>query len=210
MTPAGQSPDTSLLNSREVLRPAPKGLKGMIGNAVMRSLPFLFGVARAVWPIPKLGSKVITTRYDDVLDVFANDPAFGVPYKKNLDVIMGNEPFFLSMGDTPAYHAGRDAMLRVVRPRGHRRRGSRPQAEAMAEAIVAEAGGRLDVVDSMVRSVTFDLLGDYFGVPKPARRRPSRLGHAPVRIPVRGRRQRGRCTKQVRPDRAGAARPYRR
>lgn len=159
--------DTSLLDSREVLRPAPKGLKGMIGNAVMRSLPFLFGIARAVWPIPKLGSKVVTTRYDDVLEVFANDRDFHVPYKKNLDVIMDNQPFFLSMGDTPAYHAGRDAMLRVVRREDISERLA-PRAEALAEAEVASAGGRIEVVQH-VRNVTFDMLADYFGVPKPAK-----------------------------------------
>ena len=157
---------TSALASHDVLRPAPKGFKGWISGAMLRSLPTLFGLARAAWPIPKLGKKVVATRYDDVIEVFENDRAFAVTYKKNLDVIMDRQPFFLSMDDTPAYHAGRDAMLRVVRREDIAQRLA-PQAEAMAEAIVAGAGGRVEVVSQLVRPVTFDMLGDYFGVPKP-------------------------------------------
>jgi cytochrome P450 len=129
-------------------------------------MPFLFRLARRIWPIPKLGSRIAVTRYDDVREVFLNDRAFGVPYKENLDVIMGNVPFFLSMEDIPAYHQGRDAMLRIVRQEDIPQRLA-PAAEAMAGTIVAEARGRLEVVDQLVRRVTFDLLGDYFGVPNP-------------------------------------------
>ncbi|MGQ0589932.1 MAG: cytochrome P450 [Sphingosinicella sp.] len=132
----------------------------------MRRMPFLLRLARRIWPIPRLGSTYVVTRHDDVRDVYLNDRAFGVPYKENLDVIMDGEPFFLGMGDTPEYHAGRDAMLAVVRRKDVADRLA-PKAEAMAERIVAEAGGRLEVVDQLVRRVTFDLLGDYFGVPDP-------------------------------------------
>jgi cytochrome P450 len=134
-------------------------------GVALKLMPSLLRFAQDVWPIPKLG-QVFVTRYDDVREVFLNDAAFGVPYKPNLDVIMGGEPFFLSMADTPAYHAGRDAMLKVVRQEDIPARLA-PAAEAMARGIVAAAGGRLEVVDQLVRRVTFDLLGDYFGVPNP-------------------------------------------
>ncbi|HKR24820.1 MAG TPA: cytochrome P450 [Allosphingosinicella sp.] len=153
----------STLVPNEVLRPAT--WKTRLMTFGMRLMPFGLRLMRRLKPLPRFGQTVIVTRYDDVRDVYLNDPAFGVPYKKNLDVIMGNEPFFLSMGDTPAYHAGRDAMLRVVRQEDIPARLS-PAAEAKAEAIVAAAGGRVDVVD-MVRSVAFDLIGEYFGVPNP-------------------------------------------
>jgi cytochrome P450 len=147
-----------------VFRPA--NFKSRMMGWFIARMPFLFRLARRIWPIPKLGSRIAVTRYDDVRDVFLNDRAFGVPYKENLDVIMGHVPFFLSMEDTPAYHQGRDAMLRIVRQEDIPQRLA-PAAEAMAGKIVAEAGGRLEVVDQLVRRVTFDLLGDYFGVPNP-------------------------------------------
>jgi hypothetical protein len=49
-------------------------------------------------------------------EVFATDTAFGVPYKPKLDLIMGGEPFFLGMGDTPQYRADTAAMRKVMRP----------------------------------------------------------------------------------------------
>ena len=109
----------------------------------------------------------MVTRYDDVVEVFRNDRAFGVPYGENLAVIMGGEPFFLAMGDTPQYRADTAAMRRVVPAEDIPARLA-PAAEAMAEAAVAAAGGSIEVVDRLVRRVTFDLLGDYFGVPEPA------------------------------------------
>lgn len=147
-----------------VFRPA--NFKSRMMGWFIARMPFLFRLARRIWPIPKLGSRIAVTRYDDVREVFLNDRAFGVPYKENLDVIMGNVPFFLSMEDIPAYHQGRDAMLRIVRQEDIPQRLA-PAAEAMAGTIVAEARGRLEVVDQLVRRVTFDLLGDYFGVPNP-------------------------------------------
>lgn len=150
--------------AQEVFRPA--SFKTRMMGWVIGSMPFLFSLARRIWPLPKLGSRIAVTLHDDVRDVFLNDRAFGVPYKENLDVIMGNVPFFLSMEDAPAYHQGRDAMLRIVRQEDIPQRLA-PAAEAMAAEIVAGAGGRLEVVDQLVRRVTFDLLGDYFGVPNP-------------------------------------------
>jgi cytochrome P450 len=147
-----------------VFRPA--NFKSRMMGWIMARMPFLFRLARRIWPIPKLAGRIAVTRYDDVREVFLNDRAFGVPYKENLDVIMDHVPFFLSMDDTPAYHQGRDAMLRIVRQEDIPQRLA-PAAEAMAGKIVAEAGGRLEVVDQLVRRVTFDLLGDYFGVPNP-------------------------------------------
>jgi cytochrome P450 len=43
------------------------------------------------------------------------------------------------------------------------------QVEAKATEIVAAAPGRIEVVDQLVRQVTFDVLSDYLGVPPPSR-----------------------------------------
>ena len=150
--------------ARNVLRPAPRGLKAWLGKRMMSLMPLGFRVLRRWKPIFKLGSNYIVTRHDDVREVFATDTAFAVPYKEKLDVITGDQPFFLAMGDTPAYHAGLTGMQRVVRA------GDLPalavDAEARAEALVEAAGGSIEVV-GLVRDVTFGMLGDYFGVPEP-------------------------------------------
>lgn len=156
----------SALASRDVLRTGPGGLKQAFMAWAMERLPLVFRVFRAVWPIPHFGSTVVATRYDDVREVFLNDAAFGVPYRPKLDVIMGGQPFFLGMGDTPAYRADTEAMRKVIRTADIPTRLA-PAVEGAADKIVASAGGRLEVVDALVRRVTFDVLGDYFGIPNP-------------------------------------------
>ncbi len=153
------------LTSREVLRPGKKGFAKLAERFVFWFMPYFFAFLRRWKPVAKFGSMVMTSRHDDVREVFANDPAFGAPYKPKLDVIMGGEPFFLGMGDTPLYHRDTAAMRLVVRPQDLPHLAH--QVEAMAEAIVAAAPGRIEVVDTLVRRVTFAVLGGYFGVPDP-------------------------------------------
>ena len=159
MTPA------EILASKDVLRPGPKGFAALLMRGAMAAMPFAFRVLRWLKPIPRFGKTFVATRYDDVREVFATDTAFGVPYAPKLDVIMGGEPFFLGMGDTPQYAHDTAAMRKVVRPEDLPHLGKR--VEAMAEAIVAGSGGRVEVVDQLVRRVTFDFCSEYFGVSNP-------------------------------------------
>ncbi|MFA6113558.1 MAG: cytochrome P450 [Sphingomonas sp.] len=155
----------SILSSTQVLRPGPTGLKRWLMTKVMAAMPFAFRLLRWLKPIPHFGKTYAVTRYDDVREVFATDPAFGVTYKDKLDVIMGGEPFFLGMANTPQYQADTAAMRKVVRREDLAHLAA--DVEARAEAIVAGAGGRIEVVDTLVRRVTFDFLADYLGVPEP-------------------------------------------
>ena len=146
-------------------RPGPGGVKGWVGDQVLRAAPAVMSVLRRVWPIAGRGGFWIVTRYDDVLEVFRADAAFGVPYHENLDVITDRQPFFLGMGDTPEYRAQLDLARGVMRPGDLPRLGD--EAEARAAAIVAASGGQVEVV-GLVRRVAFDLVAGYFGVPEPA------------------------------------------
>ncbi len=159
----------SVLETTAPFRPGAGGIKGWAAGALLAAAPGAMAVARRVWPIAGSRTFRIATRYDDVLEVFAADRAFGVPYHANLDIITDRQPFFLGMDDTPAYEAQLGRWRALVRPGdlaplGH-------AAEARAAALVAAAGGRIDVVD-LVRQVAFGLYGDFFGVPDPA---PGRL-----------------------------------
>ncbi len=155
----------SVLTATNVLRPGPRGLKRLVMKAAMAAMPSVFALLRRFKPIPRLGTLYVATRYDDVREVFATDPAFGVPYKAKLDLIMGGEPFFLGMGDTPHYREDTGAMRKVIRPDDLA--GLATRVEAMADGIVTASDGRVEVVDQLVRRVTFDFCSDYFGVPDP-------------------------------------------
>jgi cytochrome P450 len=156
----------SALTSQDVLRPGPKGIKQRIARSFMDAAPFALGMLRRFLPIARLGSTCVVTLHDDVREVFATDRAFHVPYKPRLDVITGGEPFFLGMADGPEYRTSLAAMHRVVTTEDLPELAR--QTEARAEKIVAASGGRVEVVDQLVRRVTFDVLGRYFGVPEPA------------------------------------------
>ncbi len=134
---------------------------------------------------------MLRPRYDDVREVFATDPAFGVTYKDKLDVIMGGEPFFLGMAQHPAISGGYRRDAQGDEARGPRpgwpptwRRGPRRSSRG--------AGGRVEVVDTLVRRVTFEFLADYLGVPEPPGGDLRVLGDAAVRISVR-RQRRAAC-----------------
>ena len=151
---------------RDVLRPPANGFKAWLTACLMAYVPLGFRVLRTIRPILRFGNTIVVTRYDDVREVFLNDAAFRVPYKDKLDIIMGGHPFFLSMDDTPEYRRDKAAMRLVVRSADITERLA-GEVERRAEDIVANAKGHLEIVDSLVRRVTFEVLGAYFGIPDP-------------------------------------------
>lgn len=154
----------SILTSTQVLRPGPKGFKRLLMKGAMGAMPFVFRLLRRFWQVPHFGKTYVATLHDDVREVFATDSSFGVPHKPKLDLIMGGEPFFLGMADTPQYREDTAAMRMVIRPDDLKMLGDK--VEAMAEALVDASNGRIEVVE-MIRKVTFDYCSDYFGVPNP-------------------------------------------
>jgi cytochrome P450 len=156
----------SALTATNVLRPRVGGLKGWLMAAMLGAAPAAFRLLRRVAPLPRFGSTVLALLHDDVREVFGTDQAFAAPYHDKLQVITGGEPFFLGLNDGPQYRAQLAAMQAVVKPADLPGLASR--VLAAAEAAVAAAGGRIEVVDQLARQVTFEVLSDYLGVPKPA------------------------------------------
>jgi cytochrome P450 len=156
-----------MATSREVLRPAPGGLKPFIMARVMALLPLCFRLLRAVRPILRVGNTVVVTRYDDVREVFLNDKCFRVPYRAKLDVIMGGLPFFLGMDNTTEYRRDTAAMREVVLTTDIPQRLA-PRAEQLGDQIVtAHAGRSLEVVGALIRRITFQVYQEYLGIPDP-------------------------------------------
>src|ERR1700730_18188955 len=152
------------------MRPLPTGLKARLlapvtAWGVETGLPLFFRFLRALrWNL-RLGV-IFATRYDEVREVFLNDQAFRVPYAAKLDVIMGGHPFFLSMDDTKAYRNDTEAMRKVIRIADIPAR-LIPEGERLGEEFVIVPNGRLEVLDSLVRRITFELYQGYFGIPNP-------------------------------------------
>ncbi len=167
-----QADAAAILASPNVLRPRPGGVAGLKAWGIQQAMalaPLATRVLRRVWPIVGGGGFCFVTRYDDVQEVFRTDTSYGVVYAANLELITGKEyPFFLGMSDTRQYRDQVAAMRRVVVSQDLAALGDR--AEALAEAAVARAHGRVEVV-SLIREVTFGVIAPYFGVPEPAQGR---------------------------------------
>jgi cytochrome P450 len=152
---------------QDVLRPPPNGpvgwlMAGLMAWVMQTVLPFGFRLLRN----RRSGNRFVATRYDEVCEVFLNDQSFRVPYAEKLDVIMGGHPFFLSMDDTRQYRDDTAAMRKVIRIDDIPGR-LVPKVEQLGNQIVAKSGGRIEVVDELVREITFDLYRDYFGITDP-------------------------------------------
>ena len=154
----------SILDSTEPLRRQGAFGVWITGVALRASVP-VFALLRRVAPILKLGSTVIVSRYDDVIEVFGNDADFKTPYMENIEVLTGGEPFFLGMRDSEAYREDVAAMRRVFKPEDLEKLAAK--AEAQSESVISTANGQLEIVSDLVREVTFELYIDYIGIPQP-------------------------------------------
>jgi cytochrome P450 len=153
------------MSDADVLSPADTSWRGRLQHVLFANAAPIFSVLRRVCPILDLGDMVLVTRYDDVLEVLRNDPAFAVPYTKNLGLIMGDEAFFLGMNDTPDYRRDVAALRAVVLD------SDLPALAAetvrQADLLLDAANGTIDVVD-YTRQVTFGVICPYFGITPPA------------------------------------------
>ena len=152
--------------TQDVLRPAPGGIKGWVMAFVVQTvLPRLLSLLQWLPWNRRLGV-VFATRYDEVREVYLNDRAFRVTYKEKLDVIMGEQPFFLGMDDTEDYRRDTAAMRKVIRIDDIQERLA-PAVVRLGREFVDNGEGEIEVVDQLVRRITFDLYQDYFGIPNP-------------------------------------------
>ena len=177
---------------------------------VMETVPArLSGAAGAAVAILRFGNTVVATRYDDVREVFLNDPAFRVPYDGQSRRHHGRASVLPRAWTTRRNIARDTAAMR----QGHTGRPISPAPRPGGRAAGREdrrrrewaaRGRRCPRAAGHVRAC----YGAYFGIPESAGRRLARLGDPAVRIPVRRYRQRSRAARRGRCDRAGPARPH--
>ena len=110
---------------------------------------------------------LIVSRREDMLDVIAREADFGVVYGPRMERITGGENFFLGMQDSPRYTRDVSNMRLVVRWEDVPAIVV-PFVAERAEALVAGAGGRIDVPQQLSLPVAAGLLDLYFGTPGPS------------------------------------------
>jgi len=160
-----QASSADLGKGAPVVRPV-RGLRARGFNLLLRSTNFWFALLRNIAPIWVVKNNAVVTRYDDVKEALLADDALGVSYKEKLDLILGGVPFFLGMNDIETHNREKAALSSAVPPKDVVER-LVPAAEAAAENALANANGKIEVVDQLFREVTFEVLFDYLGTPAP-------------------------------------------
>ena len=136
----------------------------------------LFAVLRRVKPILIVKNVALVTRFEDVQEVLARDDVFHVTYGEKMRVITGGQDFFLGMQNSPEYE--RD----VAHMRSVMRRQDMTAIEGFvvktARQIVAQSGGKLELVNQLSRVVPARWIADYFGTVPPSDRELADWGSA--------------------------------
>ena len=136
----------------------------------------LFAVLRRVKPICTIKDVVLVTRFEDVQEVLSRDDVFQVTYGPKMRVITGGQDFFLGMQNSPEYE--RDvAHMRSVMRRQDMAAISGFVANT-ARQIVAESGGKIELVNQLSRVVPARWIAEYFGTVPPSDRELADWGSA--------------------------------
>ncbi len=109
---------------------------------------------------------VIVTRREDVLDVLHRDADFAVVYGPRMRKLTAGENFFLGM--QPGWAYSRDtSSMRLAARMSDVPEIVLPRAAKLAQQIVADARGRLDLPPALTLRVPWDMTEHYFGVGGP-------------------------------------------
>ena len=109
----------------------------------------------------------IVSRFDDVHEVLDREADFEVVYGPKMRAITAGENFFLGMQDSARYT--RDVSnMRLAARRDDVAKQITPFVAGEAAAVVAQAGGSLDVPQQLTLPVPARLVGHYFGTPGPS------------------------------------------
>jgi cytochrome P450 len=149
---------------RDVLR-RDVGFKADAKQWLFDNSQLFLAFLRRFLPLLKVGPICVVTRYDDVKEVFLADDAFPVSYSAKLKVVTGETPFIFGMEDGPDYRRDITALRKGVLDEDIPTRLAAATTRS-AEQHLDTSGRCIEVVD-FVRTVTFEVLLDYFGVPKP-------------------------------------------
>ncbi len=109
----------------------------------------------------------VVVRRDDVLDVLSRDADFEVVYGTRMRKLTDGENFFLGM--QPGWDYDRDvSAMRLAARRSDVDEIIQPRAARLAQQLVANSGGQLDLPSALTLQVPWDMTDTYFGVGGPS------------------------------------------
>ena len=117
---------------------------------------------RLIKSYPNTGTALVT-RYEDVVEVLDRNADFEVVYEPKMRAITAGENFFLGMQDTALYQRDVSNMRLAIR-RDDVAAIVEPLTRRLAEKLVAEKSGRIDMPPELSQLVPAAIVTDYFGV----------------------------------------------
>lgn len=124
----------------------------------------LFDELRRHRPIFAMPAATMVTRFSDVQEVLSRPKIFSVRlYAPKMDPSVG--PFMLARDMTEINRRDKGIMMAMLRLEDLPQ--IRQMVEALSEAAITAAGGRLELVSQLSRLVPVQVTGKYFGFPGP-------------------------------------------
>ncbi len=128
------------------------------------------GIFRRWWPVAKFpGGWAFISRYDHVKEALEQEAVFQVPFGERMREMMGGPNFVLGMQDGKRYQREKAQIHEAFDgfERADLDRVVTPESAALAEKVVAECGGQLDVVEALLTRVPTHICEVYYGVDIP-------------------------------------------
>ena len=125
-------------------------------------------IARKIWPNPRFRRLVIVTRDEDVREVLADNGTFIVPYTPEMIALAGGENSILGMDGSAHTEMGQlvaSAMREIKTATGVSMEGLiEAQSAEVANALLDNSGGRIDVMTDLVTRTLTESACTYFGL----------------------------------------------
>ncbi|MGE0576699.1 MAG: cytochrome P450 [Reyranella sp.] len=136
-------------------------VKRAITEVVRIAVLVVFRLLRAFWPVARIGRLIIVSRHADVRAVLEDREHFQVPFGPEMRSLTGGADFALGL-DGEAHDRQRRFLDAVVR---------RADAKNILErtryfttALLANSGGRIDVMTDLLGRVLTETCSEYFGL----------------------------------------------
>ncbi len=134
-------------------------------NWALKRPQWLLEVFRRLWPVAvfPFTKWAVVALYDDVQEVLREHRVFGVPWGEKVALMNGGPNFLLGMAAGDDYWRIQRQVMAVFRHEDVAKIVT-PMAARFSEDIVANSGGRLDAIESLISRVPTLLCKHYFGV----------------------------------------------
>ena len=132
--------------------------------AILRAFKPNVSLSRIIIKSYENTGTIIVTKRQDVLDVLSRDADFEVVYGSRMREITNGDNFFLGMQPGADYQRN-VSMMRLAARQSDISDIIVPRARTVAQEIIDQSEGKIDVPVQLTKKVAWDMMSTYFGTP---------------------------------------------